>query len=57
MHKQNSFLLIILTFFAFLLILLLKIDDFEKKSCPNCNEIVDFTGFSKLTGSKLNMQK
>ena len=55
--RITSSLLFILALVTFLLVLLLKIVDFYiKKICTVCNEIGDFIGFSKLTGSLLNIQ-
>ena len=42
--------------FAFSFILLLKIVDFGNKICTVCNKIENLTGFSKFTGSYLNIQ-
>ena len=50
-NRISRFLKFILTLFAFLVILLLKIDDFERKINTFSIEIEDFIVFSKFTGS------
>ena len=54
-NRITGFLLFILTSFAFLMISLLRIVDFEK-ICTVCIENRYFIDFSKFTGSKLNIQ-
>ena len=49
-NRINSILLLIITWFAFLLIFLLKVVDFGEKICIHvvCNEIGYFIGYSSL---------